>query len=244
MTYCLSYFWLSETPERPGSIYRGAGCTRVTTWALLRPTEQVGVSLKISGSHRATLQFDVGVDILALSTHLDHVSERARDRGAQVISSRTRHKGPWVSVLSGAEANDSEDPRRKGGKTQVLHALSNLYAQWATSWRGTAVIVVGDFNAEPEEAAIKTLINDVNTNLRTSQNKVCLCNSSFSLQMNSCAIQVFILKRNSHVSQMLSDSRLEAETAPPPGRDFGTFPSWDAQRNGKVPQSWVSSEDD
>eukprot|EP00467_Chlorarachnion_reptans_P012332 CAMPEP_0114522188 /NCGR_PEP_ID=MMETSP0109-20121206/20610_1 /TAXON_ID=29199 /ORGANISM="Chlorarachnion reptans, Strain CCCM449" /LENGTH=427 /DNA_ID=CAMNT_0001703391 /DNA_START=38 /DNA_END=1322 /DNA_ORIENTATION=+ len=145
------HFWLSETPDVPGSIYRGAGCTRVTTWALLRPK-----------------QTDVGVDVLALSTHLDHVSERARDRGAQVLRLMIR----------------------------------KILAEKATRARGTAVVVVGDFNAEPQEPAIRTLLNDVESNLPTSK--------------------------------MLSDSRLEALQAPDPGRNFGTFPSWNAKQTGKI----------
>uniref|UniRef100_A0A7S2U280 Endonuclease/exonuclease/phosphatase domain-containing protein n=1 Tax=Lotharella oceanica TaxID=641309 RepID=A0A7S2U280_9EUKA len=105
------FFWLSETPRVPGTIYRGAGCTRVTSWALLRPK-----------GHES----NAGVDILAVSTHLDHVSEMARNKGAQVILLEIR---------------------------KVLDA-------YATKTRGTTVVLVGDFNAEPQEKALSTLLSD------------------------------------------------------------------------------------
>mmetsp|Transcript_18591 Transcript_18591/g.25879 ORF Transcript_18591/g.25879 Transcript_18591/m.25879 type:complete len:422 (-) Transcript_18591:181-1446(-) len=144
------FFWLSRTPDTPGTIYPGAGCTRVTTWALLRPVEAD----------------PLGVDVLALSTHLDHVSEAARDQGADVIRLNVR---------------------------QIL-------AQHASQTRGTVVIVVGDFNAEPQEAALSTFLQDPRTDKDT----------------------------------VLVDSRLAALEAPDKGREFGTFPSWDANISGKV----------
>ncbi|GAB5364955.1 hypothetical protein AAMO2058_001014800 [Amorphochlora amoebiformis] len=105
------FFWLSESPEVPGTIYPGAGCTRVTSWALLEPVE--------GGSQ--------GVDILFLSTHLDHVSFAARSKGAMVIRLKVR----------------------------------DILSKYAAKDRGTAVILVGDFNAEPEEPALDIFLNDM-----------------------------------------------------------------------------------
>mmetsp|Transcript_9904 Transcript_9904/g.13715 ORF Transcript_9904/g.13715 Transcript_9904/m.13715 type:complete len:442 (+) Transcript_9904:93-1418(+) len=143
-------FWLSRTPDVPGTIYPGAGCTRVTSWALLQPL------------HDAHL----GVDILAMSTHLDHVSEAARDQGAEVIRLNIR---------------------------KILN-------EFGSKSRGTAVIIVGDFNAEPNEAALGTFLNDPTDD----HNKV------------------------------LSDSRLTALKASGHGREFGTFPNWNARSTGKI----------
>eukprot|EP00468_Gymnochlora_sp_CCMP2014_P009813 CAMPEP_0167763380 /NCGR_PEP_ID=MMETSP0110_2-20121227/13333_1 /TAXON_ID=629695 /ORGANISM="Gymnochlora sp., Strain CCMP2014" /LENGTH=389 /DNA_ID=CAMNT_0007650443 /DNA_START=46 /DNA_END=1212 /DNA_ORIENTATION=+ len=103
------FFWLSQTPEIPGSIYRGAGCTRVTSWALLTSPHS---------EHKC--------DVLFLSTHLDHVSEHARDLAAQVLRLKIRE----------------------------------ILDKHASKLRGTAVVLVGDFNAEPQEAAFRTLLND------------------------------------------------------------------------------------
>ncbi len=63
----LETFWLSETPNLPGSRYPGqSSCPRVCTHALLRPLE--GARL-----------FHV------YNTHLDHVADEARVLGAQAI---------------------------------------------------------------------------------------------------------------------------------------------------------------
>lgn len=62
-------FWLSETPEKPGSKYKGAGCPRTCTWALLKD--------------RMT-----GRKFRYFNTHLDHISSKARWNGMQVLLER------------------------------------------------------------------------------------------------------------------------------------------------------------
>ena len=59
-------FWLSETPDVPGSKYVGAGCPRTCTWALLRD--------RVTGR---TFRY--------FNTHLDHISSKARWDGMQVL---------------------------------------------------------------------------------------------------------------------------------------------------------------
>lgn len=91
-------FWLSETPDVPGSRSWETACVRVATWALFeKPT-----------GHGA---------VLFLNTHLDHVSQLARERGAALI----------VDFL-----------RKSAGEKPV--------------------VVTGDFNASPENAAVHTLV--------------------------------------------------------------------------------------
>lgn len=63
----LETFWLSETPDQPGSRYPGqSSCPRVCTHVILRPLDGARV-------------FHV------YNTHLDHISEEARVLGAQAI---------------------------------------------------------------------------------------------------------------------------------------------------------------
>ena len=62
-------FWLSETPDKPGSIYKGAGCPRTCTWALLKD-RMTGKSFRY------------------FNTHLDHISSKARWDGMQVLLNR------------------------------------------------------------------------------------------------------------------------------------------------------------
>ena len=62
-------FWLSETPDKPGSLYKGAGCPRTCTWALLKD--------KVTGK-----------SFRYFNTHLDHISSKARWDGMQVLLNR------------------------------------------------------------------------------------------------------------------------------------------------------------
>lgn len=62
-------FWLSQTPDVPGSRYEGAGCPRTCTWALMRD--------------RST-----GRVFRYFNTHLDHVSPQARINGVRVLFER------------------------------------------------------------------------------------------------------------------------------------------------------------
>lgn len=91
-------FWLSETPGVPGSRSWETACVRVATWALLERPAGNGA-------------------LLFLNTHLDHVSQLARERGAALI----------IDFLQ----------RRAGNRP---------------------VVVTGDFNAPPRNAAVQTLL--------------------------------------------------------------------------------------
>lgn len=76
-------FWLSETPEVPGSKSWDAAITRVATWARL---------------------FDrrANKEILAVNTHFDHVGKESRLRSAELIRKRLGEMaGDLPVVLSG-----------------------------------------------------------------------------------------------------------------------------------------------
>ncbi|HYG03381.1 MAG TPA: endonuclease/exonuclease/phosphatase family protein [Chryseosolibacter sp.] len=62
-------FWLSETPDIPGSIGWDAQITRVATWALL-------------------IDKETARKILAVNTHFDHVGEQARQKSAELIKEK------------------------------------------------------------------------------------------------------------------------------------------------------------
>ncbi len=59
------YFWLSETPEVP-SIHPEAGCKRIALWGVLKDKQSQQ-------------------EILIINTHLDHISETARQEGMAVL---------------------------------------------------------------------------------------------------------------------------------------------------------------
>lgn len=91
---CLEHgtFWLSETPDEPGSKYAGAGCPRTCTWALLKD--------RVTGR---TFRY--------FNTHLDHISSQARWDGMQVLLTRgvrpAKARGETV-VLTG-DLNETLD---------------------------------------------------------------------------------------------------------------------------------------
>ena len=62
-------FWLSETPEVAGSMSWKTNCRRICTWAKLKDKK-------------------TGKEFVHFNTHLDHVSEEARQKGAALIMSR------------------------------------------------------------------------------------------------------------------------------------------------------------
>ncbi len=62
-------FWLSETPEVPGSKHWDAAITRVATWARLYDKES-------------------NFEFIILNTHFDHIGKSARARSAALIKSK------------------------------------------------------------------------------------------------------------------------------------------------------------
>lgn len=64
-------FWLSETPQVPGSMSWETACPRIATWAIFAPARSSG-----EGGES---------EILVVNTHLDHRSQAARENGAALI---------------------------------------------------------------------------------------------------------------------------------------------------------------
>ncbi|KAI0296932.1 Endonuclease/exonuclease/phosphatase [Multifurca ochricompacta] len=107
-------FWLSNTPFTPGSIFPGAGCPRLATYARFRlfaaDREEGNPFLPPPPPPPPPC------DIVLLNTHLDHVSDDQRRLGAAMILHRARYEAavrPGVSVLVtgtliGASANGSD----------------------------------------------------------------------------------------------------------------------------------------
>jgi len=64
-----SYFWLSKTPDVPGSKSWNTACTRIVTWLMLRDKQS-------------------GQLFFIFNTHFDHASEEARVEGAKLLRKR------------------------------------------------------------------------------------------------------------------------------------------------------------
>jgi len=83
-------FWLSDTPEEPGSMHWGNRIPRITTWARL--------------VDRAT-----GDTIRIYNAHWDHESQTSRERSATLMLSRIRRDGaPTDRVLVLGDLNSDE----------------------------------------------------------------------------------------------------------------------------------------
>jgi endonuclease/exonuclease/phosphatase family metal-dependent hydrolase len=73
-------FWLSDTPEVPGSITWGNACTRICTWARLIDKKS-------------------GKAFYIFNLHLDHVSQPSREKSAVLLAQRIhnrKHTDPFV----------------------------------------------------------------------------------------------------------------------------------------------------
>lgn len=83
-------FWLSDTPEEPGSITWGNACTRVCTWARF-------------------IDRDAGEAFYLFNTHFDHVSQYSRDRSVVLLARRIRDRAHKDPVILTGDLNAAED---------------------------------------------------------------------------------------------------------------------------------------
>lgn len=89
-------FWLSDTPEVPGSKHWGNRVTRVCTWARL-------------------IEEGSGVGFYVYNTHLDHESQEARERSVELLArrirARERSEDPCL-IIGDFNAPESSPPIR------------------------------------------------------------------------------------------------------------------------------------
>jgi endonuclease/exonuclease/phosphatase family metal-dependent hydrolase len=83
-------FWLSDTPEVPGSKSWGNTIPRACTWARLRDESP-------------------GKAYYVFNTHLDHASQPARELGAELIVRRIGERSPLDPFLLMGDLNAGED---------------------------------------------------------------------------------------------------------------------------------------
>lgn len=83
-------FWLSETPETPGSRTWGAANVRICTWARL-------------------IEKSTGRGVYIYCTHWDHVSQEAREKSAALITARIAARAFPDPVILAGDLNAAED---------------------------------------------------------------------------------------------------------------------------------------
>ena len=88
-------FWLSDTPEVPGSKSWDSAFPRIATWARLRDRRGGG------GANR---------ELLFVNTHWDHAGPVARLRAAEIIRARVKSlAGAGAAVIVAGDLNCTED---------------------------------------------------------------------------------------------------------------------------------------
>ncbi len=83
------WFWLSDTPQKPGSITWGNACARMVTWARF-----------IDGK--------TGRGMVVYNTHFDHVSEPSRQKSAALLARRIAERERPEPVVVMGDFNSGE----------------------------------------------------------------------------------------------------------------------------------------
>jgi len=73
-------FWLSETPEKPGSISWDSVCRRIATWALFKEKK-------------------TGQSFCFMNTHFDHVGKEAREESAHLVRGWLTEKAYQIPAI-------------------------------------------------------------------------------------------------------------------------------------------------
>jgi len=135
-------FWLSETPEQPGSRGWDAACPRIVTWAVL---------------HDRFCEPDTFV---FASTHLDHMGAEARSNGARLMRERLEEIADGRPVLLAGDFNASGGP----GASEPWDILAGDGA-WRDTWieAGGEAGPLGDgtfhgFDGEPDTGRIDWIL--------------------------------------------------------------------------------------
>jgi len=85
-------FWLSDIPEKPGSITWGNACTRIVTWGRFVDAE----------TKRG---------IYVYNTHFDHISEPARQKSAALLLQRITERAKPEPVIVTGDFNAGESSK-------------------------------------------------------------------------------------------------------------------------------------
>ncbi|MFH1119194.1 MAG: endonuclease/exonuclease/phosphatase family protein [Bacteroidota bacterium] len=116
-------FWLSETPDIPGSRGWDAACNRVVTWAEF--------SQKATGKH-----------FVMLNTHFDHMGEEARVQSALLIIRKLKEIAGKLPIVLTGDLNVT--PKHKAYR--ILTFSENEYTLSDTRVRADARITGPDFS--------------------------------------------------------------------------------------------------
>lgn len=112
------YFWLSETPEVPGSKGWDGACERIASWAKLKD--------KASGK-----------EYFALNTHLDHVGVVARREGVTLILDKVNELSNGLPVIVTGDFNSEPE------SDVIKHVTDAANPEHLTDSRSVSPLVYG-----------------------------------------------------------------------------------------------------
>ena len=111
------HFWLSETPDKPGSLSWDAEVTRMASWVKLLDRGAAG--------ERAG-------ELLFVNTHWDHMGKRARFESARLIRRNVHELCPSGPVVIVGDFNAREDDEEY---TELLRATDDGGAKYLDAYR-------------------------------------------------------------------------------------------------------------
>ncbi len=102
-------YWLSETPHVPGSRSWGSDCIRLANWLRLADCT-------------------TGVEFRVINTHLDHISQPARENQARlIVEDASAYPERYPQILTGDMNADAGNPAmavfRRGGWTDTYATI-------------------------------------------------------------------------------------------------------------------------
>ncbi len=107
------HFWMSETPDVPGTVFEGSGAIRMSSWAVVKD--------KTSGR-----------ELLVLNTHWDHRSSSSRESSANLTRARMPELAAGRSVVLTGDLNASPED---GALLALLAADPDAATQLIDSYR-------------------------------------------------------------------------------------------------------------
>ena len=118
-------FWLSDTPEVPGSATWGNKVTRICTWGRFKH--------KVSGN-----------ELFVLNAHFDHESQPSREKSAALLLERIRDRGSKAPVILTGDFNATPENAAISILTKGPPALADA---WLTLNKDTPRTEAGTFHA-------------------------------------------------------------------------------------------------
>jgi endonuclease/exonuclease/phosphatase family metal-dependent hydrolase len=137
-------FWLSNSPDVPGSMFPGAACVRIASWVILTD--------KQSG----------GKELFVLNTHWDHISITARQHSANLIRERIKSLAGGRPVVVMGDLNDSEDSAPVKSLLDTESAELPLYDSFREVFppRGNDEASFHDFGGETAGSRIDFILHN------------------------------------------------------------------------------------